>query len=430
MKILLKGGEIITLDGENKVINDGCVGITGEEIDYVGPYDSQIDSRYERVIDCRGKVVMPGFVNSHNHASMVMFRNYADDMKLMDWLYNRIFPLEDKLDEESAYWGSCLAILEMIRSGTTAFLDMYFFMESTVKAVSQSGIRAVLSRGLTGDSGEDMDTRLKEGIELYEKYNCAMDGRIKVMLGPHSVYTCSVPYLEKVNSVALEYSMPIHVHVSETMDEVRNCRERYGVSPVKLLDNIGMLKGSTVAAHCVVVDDYDIEILKERKVNVAHCPNSNMKLASGIAPVKKMMDCGINICIGTDGASSNNNLDMLEEMRFASYLAKVACDDPTALPVDTCLKMATLNGAKALGFSNTGCIKKDMAADIVIIDTRRTYYYPKYNTKSAIMYSGNSNDVETVIINGNIVMEDGRVLTMDEERVLFEAERCSRKLTS
>jgi 5-methylthioadenosine/S-adenosylhomocysteine deaminase len=361
---------------------------------------------------------------------MTMFRNYADDMKLMDWLFKKIFPLEDKLDEDISYWGANLAILEMIKGGTTTFCDMYYFMTHTAKAVLESGMRAALTRGLVGETADDNDIRMKENLDLYREYNNGGDGRIKVMLGPHAIYTCSVPYLENVVKVSKEYNMPIHVHLSETREEVKNCMDKHGVSPVKLLDGIGMLSEDTVAAHCVVVDDEDIDILSRRRVNVSHNPNSNMKLASGIAPIRSMLEKGINVCLGTDGAASNNNLDMLEEMRAVSYLQKVYCDDPTVLPVDQCLKMATVNGARALGFSNLGGIEKGNIADIIVINTEKPYYYPKYNVKSAIVYSGNSADVETVIIDGRIVMENGKLLTMDEERVYYEVERCAKKITS
>lgn len=429
MSILLKGGEALTLSGNSDIYHNMCIGIKDTRIDYVGEYRQGMDKEYNRVLDCRGKLVMPGFVNAHNHAAMTMFRNYADDMKLMDWLFKKIFPLEDKLDKDIVYSGTNLAILEMIKGGTTTFCDMYFFMEAAAEAVGESGIRAALARGLSGESGDDLDYRLKESLELYNNFHNSFDGRIKVMLSPHSVFTCSVPYLEKVVRKSRELNIPVQVHLSETKEEVINCKEKHGVSPVKLLDSIGMLSESTVAAHCVVVDDDDIDILRERRVNVVHNPGSNMKLASGVAPVTKMMEKGINVCLGTDGASSNNNLDILEEMRMATYLQKVFNDDPTALPVDDVLNMATVNGAKALGFKECGSIEIGMAADIIIIDIEKPHYYPKYNIKSALVYSGNSSDVETVIINGQIVMEKGIVLTMDEEKILYEAQKYSEKLT-
>lgn len=431
MAILLKNAQVVTLNDENKVLQNCCVGINGSIIDYIGDETNELYGKYEKVIDCKGKTVMPGFVNAHNHAAMTLYRNYADDMKLMDWLFNKIFPLEDRLTEDGAFWASMLAVVEMIKSGTTTFNDMYFFMNKTVEAVGSSGMRAMLSRGLQGETGEeDLDYRLSENLELFTNYNNSFDGRIKVALGPHSIYTCSVPYLKKLVKKSEDMNIPIHIHVSETREEVSNCKEKHGVSPVKLLDGLGMLKKNTVAAHCVIVDDEDMRILAERGVNVVHNSGSNLKLASGIAPVTKMLDLGINVCLGTDGASSNNNLDMLEEIRMATYLQKVSTDDPTALPVDTVLRMAAANGANALGFNNLGTVEVGMLADLIIINTEKAQYYPKYNIKSAIVYSGSSSDVETVIINGNLVMENRNLITVDEERVLYKVQRWAEKLTS
>ncbi|NLM45139.1 MAG: amidohydrolase [Clostridiales bacterium] len=430
MSLLLKNTSVITCDIDGTIIEDGAVGISNGIIDYVGSMEAYMAEKYDRVMDLRGKAVMPGFVNAHNHAAMTMFRNYADDMKLMDWLFNKIFPLEDKLTEEDAYWASSLAILEMIKGGTTAYCDMYMFMEKTAEAVIQSGMRAVLGRGLQGETAEGLDYRISEALELYRNYHNSGDGRIRVNLAPHSVYTCSPDYLKKVARVAWEIKSGINIHLSETVDEVKNCIDKYGMSPIKLADKAGLLNENTIAAHCVVVDEEDMEILKEKKVNVAHNPGSNMKLASGIAPIKTMTDMGINIALGTDGASSNNNLDMLEEMRTATYLQKVVSKDPTALPVDQVLRMATINGAKALGFDNTGEIKKGMVADLIVINTQKPWYYPKHNVKSAIVYSGNSSDVEFVIIDGRIIMEKGQVLTLDEERILYEVQRRAERIMS
>ncbi|HRS20979.1 MAG TPA: amidohydrolase, partial [Clostridia bacterium] len=391
MDILLKNAQIVTINDNDGVIPEGSIGIRDNRIDFVGEGNGCIEADYSKVIDCKGRTVMPGFVNAHNHLAMTMFRNYADDMKLMDWLFTKIFPLEDKQTDESVYWGSLLAMVEMIKSGTTTFADMYFFMESTARAVSESGMRAVLSRGLQGESGEeDLDYRLKESDELFRKFHNSYNGRIKVMLAPHSVYTCSEAYLRKVAAKSLEQEIPVQIHLSETKEEVNTCIEKFGRSPVKYLEDLGLLNDRTVAAHCVAVDDDDIGILASRRVNVVHNPGSNMKLASGTAPVAKMLEKGINVCLGTDGASSNNNLDMLEEMRLAAYLQKICTNDPTALPAETVIRMATLKGAKALGFENLGSIEAGKTADLIVLNTERAHYYPKYNIKSAIVYSGNS----------------------------------------
>lgn len=429
LSIFIKNAEIITVNDKNELLKNSCVGISGDSIDYVGEYSDELASKYGKVIDAKGGAVMPGLINTHTHMPMTMFRNYADDMKLMDWLFSRIFPLEDKLDYNAAYWGTCLAALEMIKSGTTAYAEMYFFMDAVAKATEDAGIRGYLGRGLTGETGLNVpDERIRESDELFEKYNGSCDGRLKVIMAPHSVYTCSYDYLKKVSQRAEELKAIIHIHISETKDEVKNCIQKYGVSPVVLLDNLGLLNERTLAAHCVVVDDKDIEILKNRGVNVAHNPGSNLKLASGIAPVDKMLKAGINVSLGTDGAASNNNLDMFEEMRTAAYLQKVTMEDPTVLPVDTVLRMATVNGAKALHEDRLGVIEKGMLADLLIINMEKPYHYPRYNTKSSIVYSGNAGDVESVIVNGKLIMEMGKVLTLDEERIYYEVQKASEKL--
>lgn len=235
--------------------------------------------------------------------------------------------------------------------------------------------------------------------------------------------------MRKVAAIAREKGISVQLHLSETREEVKGCLEKNGCSPVRYLENIGLLDEKTLAAHCVAVDDDDIDILASRRVNVVHNPGSNMKLASGIAPVVRMLEKGVNVCLGTDGASSNNNLDMLEEMRMATYLQKVHTDDPTALPVDQVLKMAASSGARALGFENLGTLSVGSIADIIVINTEKAHYYPKYNIKSAVIYSGSSADVETVIIDGNPVMEDGHLITLDEERILYKAQKWASKLT-
>jgi len=354
---------------------------------------------------------------------MTLFRNYADDMKLMDWLFTKIFPLEDKLTAETARLGAELALCEMIRSGTTLTADMYFFMDQVAEAVGQSGLKGALSRGLQGDSEEGLDYRLAENLEFHKKYHGSFDGRLKAMLGPHAVYTCTPGYLRKVSRYAGENGIAIQMHLSETRDEVANCVSQFGKTPIQLAHECGLLEKTTLAAHGVVLNDRDIEILKEIGASVAHNPCSNMKLASGIAPVSRLISEGINVSLGTDGAASNNKLDMMQEIRMATYLQKVSLEDPTALPVDQVLKMATINGAKALGFERTGMLKEGWDADLVVFDTRKANWYPTYNYKSALVYSASSGDIESVMVQGRFVMKDRVLLTMDEERVLYEVSK-------
>ncbi len=429
MSLLLKNASIITADEKGTVINSGCLGVKGNLIDYAGVYNEELEAGYERILDLKNKVVMPGFVNAHNHAAMTMFRNYADDLKLMDWLFNRIFPLEEKLTAEDAYWASLLAILEMIKSGTTTFCDMYMFMDKTAEAVVQSGMRASLGRGLQGDGESKTDYRIQESLDLYNKYHDSNEGRLRVNLAPHSVYTATPVYLEKIAQIADDLQCEVQIHLSETEEEVKNSILKYNMTPIKLANEAGLLNSKALAAHCVAVNEEDIRILKERGVNVIHNPCSNMKLGSGIAPIKRFLDEGINVALGTDGASSNNNLDMLKEIKMAVYLQKVFLKDPTAINTDQSIRMATFNGAKALGFKGVGQIKSGYKADLIIIDLDKPWHYPRYNVKSSIIYSGNSSDIETVIVDGKIIMEKGEIITIDEERITYEVQQAAGGLT-
>lgn len=414
--IVLKDVEL-TEPGDGKRFQ---IGINGSTIAYVGT--DPVEGR--TVLEGRDHLAVPGWVNAHTHVAMTLFRSYADDMALMDWLQNRIWPLEAKLDGRAVYWGSLLGIAEMIRTGTTCFADMYFFMEETAKAAADSGIRAVLSRGLTGSSAEDGAARLEENTELYKNWHGAQDGRITVMLGPHAPYTCSPDYLESVIVRARELGAEIHMHLSETAGEVTDCREKYGKSPIALMESLGMFDGGTLAAHCVHVDEEDMDILARHGVRVAHNPQSNLKLASGIAPVARMLQKGITVSLGTDGASSNNNLDMLEEVRLAAMLAKVQAGDPKVVPASQALAMGTWMGAKAVGLSGVGKVEVGQKADIVLYNMDSPAWYPRHDRTSLLVYAASSADVDTVLVDGNILLRKGELTTIDLEKVTAEVGQC------
>lgn len=414
--IVLKDVEL-TEPGDGKRFQ---IGINGSTIAYVGT--DPVEGR--TVLEGRDHLAVPGWVNAHTHVAMTLFRSYADDMALMDWLQNRIWPLEAKLDGRAVYWGSLLGIAEMIRTGTTCFADMYFFMEETAKAAADSGIRAVLSRGLTGSSAEDGAARLEENTELYKNWHGAQDGRITVMLGPHAPYTCSPDYLESVIARARELGAEIHMHLSETAGEVTDCREKYGKSPIALMESLGMFDGGTLAAHCVHVDEEDMDILARHGVRVAHNPQSNLKLASGIAPVARMLQKGITVSLGTDGASSNNNLDMLEEVRLAAMLAKVQAGDPKVVPASQALAMGTWMGAKAVGLSGVGKVEVGQKADIVLYNMDSPAWYPRHDRTSLLVYAASSADVDTVLVDGNILLRKGELTTIDLEKVTAEVGQC------
>ena len=422
--ILIKNVEIIS-EENYKTFN---IGIENDCITYIG---QEIPEKFTlaTILDGYGKIAVPGMVNSHTHAAMTLLRSYADDMVLMDWLENKIWPAEANLTGDDVYWGTMLAIIEMLKSGTTTFADMYFFMDRVAEAVEKTGIRAALARGLIGVT-PDADLKLQENVELFKNHNNSADGRIKVMLGPHAPYTCPVDYLKKVIKEADMLGAELHMHLAETKGEVDNCYKEHGLSPIALMDNLGMFEHGTLAAHCVHVNSKDIEIMAQKKVRVAHNPQSNLKLASGLAPIPEMLTNGITISLGTDGASSNNNLDMLEEARLVALLHKNQTGDPLIVPAKEALTMVTKGGAEALGFANLGEIKIGQKADIVLYDMNKPYWYPRHDRTSLFIYAANATDAETVIVNGQILMQNNNLLTIDEEQVYKEANARGLRLIS
>ncbi|SHI40585.1 amidohydrolase [Propionispora hippei] len=382
-----------------------------------------------RVIDCTDKLAIPGLINTHTHAAMSLFRSYADDMLLMDWLENKIWPAEANLTAEDVYYGTLLAIAEMLKTGTTTFADMYFYMPQVAEAVAESGIRAVLARGMTGLGANALQS-LAESEAFYHEYHHTANERITVMLGPHAPYTCPPDYLKKVVSLAQKLDAEIHIHLSETAGEVENCFKQYGKSPIELMSELGVLDCGVLAAHCVHVSTEDIQIMRQKQVRVAHNPGSNMKLASGIAPVPQMLAAGLCVGLGTDGAASNNNLDMLEEIRLTALLHKVNTRDPLVIPAQTAVKMATAFGAQALGLADkVGRLAPGLKADIVLLDMDSPHWCPRHNRLSLLAYSASAGDVHTVIANGKIVVENRRLTTIDEEKLLYEAHKRSMRLT-
>lgn len=421
--ILIQGATVLTLEGHDSVFKDGEIAIAGDSIVSVGPRGSAPEGfRAERTIDGSGMVALPGFINCHTHAAMTLLRSYADDMPLMKWLSEKIWPVEEKLKPDDIYWGTMLCCLEMIKSGTTTFADMYFDMDQVALAVEKSGMRACLSRGMIGE-GPNAQRAIDESVSFIEEWNGKAGGRIRTMFGPHAPYTCPPEYLKKVIDLAGRHGVGIHIHVAETGDEIKQIHDKYGTTPVRHLDSTGLFELPVLAAHCVHLDERDIEILAANKVGIAHCPESNMKLASGISPVISLLKSGAVVGLGTDGAASNNNLDMLEEMHSAALLQKVATGDPLALPSFEALKMATSSGASALALPDVGLLKAGMKADLILVDFHRPHLYPQHDLIAHLVYAAQSADVDTVIIHGEVVMEGRRVLTMDEEEVMMEAQQ-------
>jgi len=427
VRILLDNIGLIPMGEEKDYIENGYLIIEGQFIKAMGP-GSAPAGVYDRTIDGHDRVVLPGLVNSHTHTAMTLLRGYADDMPLMEWLENKIWPLEAKLTGDDVYWGTMLAISEMLKSGTVCFADMYFFMDAAARAVENSGIRAVLSRGMVG-VGPEKEIAFSESRDMVKKWQGACNGRITCRLGPHAPYTCPPDYLERVMQLSDELGVGLHIHIAETRVELEDIKRIYGSTPVVHLDKLGLFERPVLAAHCVHVDAADIEILAAKQVGVAHNPESNMKLASGIAPIQQMLKAGIKVALGTDGASSNNNLDMLQEMRSASFLQKVYLQDSTVIPAWQALQMATANGARALGLGHEmGQLKPGYKADMIIIGLKQPNMLPAYDPISNIVYSAQAADVETVIVDGNILMEDRVIKTFDEEEVLAQVKECALRL--
>lgn len=409
-------------------LREGCgVYIDGRDIVAVGARPEGFAA--QRTINGSGKLLIPGLVNCHTHAYMSVFRNYADDLSFSRWLFERIMPLEEKLTDVDCYWTTLLAIMEMLSTGTTCFLDMYIFPDSVTRAVADCGMRAVLSRGLTGGT-EDFDAgqrRIREA--LYDIGQYKNNERISFMLAPHAPYTCDEGYQREIAGMAKERNLGIHTHLAESVRECEDIFERYGCTPAELLERNGLLTEKTVAAHCVQLSLEDARILKRNGVSVATNPVSNLKLANGIAPVPMLADQGINICIGTDGAASNNALNMIREMGYTALLHKGVSGDPESISAGETLKMATENGAAALEIGHmTGKIMEGMRADLTIINLDLPNMRPKNDPMAALVYSAGGRETETVMVNGEILYDRGEFLTIDADRVYDEVERVCKKI--
>ena len=431
-RILLSNAVVVTMDAQRRVFSTGSIGIDNDAIAFVCETGAEPDEwRRCETWDLAGKVVIPGLINTHTHAAMTLLRGYADDMALMEWLEKKVWPFEAHLTPEDVYIGTLVACAEMIRSGTTVFADMYFHMEVVAKAVAESGMRRRVPAACIGTSAstDESDEALREAVRFCERWQGEANGRITTCLAPHAPYTCPPPFLEKVVDVAAVNNLSIHTHISETKDEIAQIARTYGESPVKYMMRCGVFKRPTLAAHCVHLDDEDIEILADNAVAVAHNPGSNMKLASGVAPVTKMRGRGVAVGLGTDGASSNNNLDMIEEARLAALLHKAVLFDPTAIAAMDALSMATIEGAKALRMDDQlGSLEAGKQADLVVLSTRRPHMAPMFDPVSNIVYSSNPGDIEHVVVRGESVLRDGNIVAFDESRAIEEFRSRSERL--
>jgi len=381
----------------------------------------------DKMISGAGKLLIPGLVNAHTHAAMSLFRNSADDLLFNDWLFGRIMPMEDKLTRDDCYWGTLLSIMEMLRSGTTAFIDMYYFTDQCVRAIDESGIRAVYTRGMSGDANQ-AEAKLRSALEEYSKWKG--HDRITFMLAPHAPYTCDEGFQRETAAEAKRQGLAINTHISESLTEIGTIREKYGCTPVELLDRSGLLTDTTVGAHCVHLTDGDIEILARRGVHVVTNPVSNLKLANGFAPVPRLRGAGVKVALGTDSAASNNALNMFRELSMLTLIHKGNEHDAQAISAREGLTIATKNGAEAMGLRNIGEIKSGNIADLAILDLDRPNLQPLGDPVSALAYSANGSEVQTVIVGGKIVMENGKFLNIDADRVVFEVGKiCERIVT-
>jgi len=382
----------------------------------------------EKTIDGDGFLLTPGLINAHTHSYMAFMRNCADDLSFMDWLFGRIDPIEQKMTDEDAYWGANLAILEMMKSGTTCFNDMQMNIMQTTRAVKESGMRAVICRGLVG-SGDDEAGRSRLE-QTYKERDAFKDcDRLTFRLGPHAPYTCDEAYLRIIAKEAEKEHMGIHMHLSESVTEIENCKKDYGCTPIELAERCGLFAHPFIAAHCVQVTEKDLDILKKYDVSVVTNPASNMKLGNGFAPVPAMLEKGINVCVGTDGAASNNSLNLVHEMSLLALIHKGTQRSPQCVSAEEVYRCATINGARALSLEReTGSIEAGKKADLVLWDLKNPSLWPVNNPVAAFSYSANGSEADTVIIDGTVTMEHRKVLTMDEERIYRETESIMQRI--
>jgi len=420
------GGTILTLDARDTVLEGGAVAIERGRIVAVGPA-SELAASYpeHRRVDATGKIVLPGLINAHTHAPMVLFRGLADDLELMDWLENHIFPAEaEHVDEDFVRAGTRLACLEMLAGGTTTFVDMYYFEDAIAEEADRCGMRAVVGETLIDFPAPDHAT-WEEAVAYTRAFVARWKDhpRIRAAVAPHSAYTVSGEHLREAHALAEELDAPLLTHLVEAPSELEQVRQRTGTTSIAFMDSLGVLTDRMVAAHVVWPEPAEIALLAERGVGAVHCPQSNMKTAAGVAPVPALLAAGVAVGLGTDGAASNNDLDLWEEIDTAAKLHKVAALDPTLIDARQALRMATIEGARALDLEEEiGSLEAGKRADLIVVRTDGFHQRPYSNPYSLLVYSTKAADVETVVVEGRVVVENGRVLTLDAEAVLTEAE--------
>jgi 5-methylthioadenosine/S-adenosylhomocysteine deaminase len=424
MEVLLKNGLLVTQNKKRHVMRADLL-VEGNRIEKI---DKGIKEKPEFVIDCSGKLVLPGLVNTHGHLAMTLLRGYGDDMPLQQWLEKRIWPLEAKLKPDDIRWGSLLACLEMIKTGTTSCADMYFHMDKSAESVAKSGMRGLLCYGMIdlGDR-EKTEGEIQMSISFIKDWHGKAEGRISCSFGPHSIYTCSKELLEKTLALSGKKKLRMQLHLAESRKELNDSKKQFGKRPAEYADSVGLITPLTVLAHCGWVSMSEIRAIAKKGAHVSHNPESNLKLASGIAPVSEMLEKRVSVSLGTDGAASNNSLSLFGAMKTCALIHKVNRWDATLVNAQQTLDMATINGARALGFE-AGALEEGKLADVITLDLNSPSLTPNHNQISNLVYSENGSSVQDVIIDGKLVMQDRKILTFDESFVIEKARKAAEDL--
>jgi 5-methylthioadenosine/S-adenosylhomocysteine deaminase len=425
-KTLIEHADILTLDSEAQILPGAAVAISEGAIVAVGtpPADFQADE----VVDAAGCIVMPGFFNAHSHSAMTLFRGYAEDLPLDRWLNERIFPIESALTPDDVYWGASLAAAEMIRGGTVGFADHYFHMDHVAQVAAESGLRASLAWCMFGRVEGEVGADLAEIAAFTERWQGAADGRIKTMLGPHSAHICTPQFLARTAAVAARLGVGIHIHLAESEAEVARALALYDLRLVEILEANGVFDVPVIAAHAIHLADFEREMMAAGGATAVQCPTTHLKMGYGVTPVPALLADGVNVALGTDGAASTGRLDMFQEARHAAMIQKFSAGDPTRLPGDLALRLATQNGARALGFAGSGEIAPGRAADLILIDSSALHFQPRHNLAASVLYAAGSQDVSDVMVAGRWLLRKRQLLTLDEERIRHEVRRRAERL--
>lgn len=421
-RLLIKNVDILTLDAAGMILRNSQIGIEDKLIKFVG--DAPTDFVPDQTLDAYNHMAVPGFFNAHCHAAMTFERGWAEDLPLDRWFNERIWVAESALTSDDVYWGTALAACEMIRSGCVGFNDHYFYMDRVAEVVAQAGMKASLTWCQFGiGADKEVGADLKGTLAFIDRWQGGAGGRIHTVLGPHSPYVCPPEFLREISALARENGLPLHIHLSESPEQMANSLKMHGLTPTAFLESCGVFDVPCIVAHALYLTPDDIQILARHQVTVAHCPITYMKLAMGINDLAPLMEAGVNVALGTDGPGSNSDMDMKEVVRVAPLLQKYETRNAETLAGDLPLRMATANGAKAMGFANSGVIAAGQAADLALFDFDKPHLFPRHNLVANLIHSAKGSDVNHVIVDGQLVYSKGQLLTLDAEKIQAEAER-------